>query len=49
VIEADAVRATRRTLVALAPLGFDEIAIEPPWHDLDASRRTIVELATALA
>ena len=48
-VEADAIRATREALRPLVRVGFDEIAIDPPWHDLRAARRVIAELAAALS
>jgi probable F420-dependent oxidoreductase len=48
-IDTDQLSTSRQALAALATLGFDEIAVEPPWHDLDLARRTIAELAAAVA
>jgi hypothetical protein len=28
-----------KRLASLARLGFDEVAIDPPWHDLDERGR----------
>jgi probable F420-dependent oxidoreductase len=39
----------RKTLAALARLGFDEVSIDPPWHDLDQARSVIAECLAAVA
>lgn len=35
-------------LAPLARLGFDEVAIDPPWHDLDEARSVIAECRGAV-
>lgn len=37
-----------KRLVALARLGFDEVSIDPPWHDLDEARSVIAECRGAV-
>ncbi len=36
-----------KRLASLARLGFDEVAIDPPWHDLDEARSVIAECLAA--
>lgn len=37
-----------KRLASLARLGFDEVAIDPPWHDLDEARSVIAECRGAV-
>lgn len=37
-----------KRLVALARLGFDEVSIDPPWHDLDQARSVIADCRGAV-
>ena len=37
-----------KRLASLARLGFDEVAIDPPWHELDEARSVIAECLGAV-
>jgi probable F420-dependent oxidoreductase len=48
-ISPDDLPARTEAIAAAARLGFDEVAIDPPWGDLDAAHRVITELREAVA